>query len=49
MYAIHAQYNWVFPLHMWYFHITSTYVYGLTPTRKKGTHTFPVLARFLFT
>ena len=49
MYAIHAQYNWMFPLHMLFFHIISIYVYGLTPARNKGMHAFPVPARFLFT
>ena len=38
MYAIHAQYNWIFPLHMWFFHIISIYVYSLTPVRNKSTH-----------
>ena len=28
---IHAQYNWMFSLHMLFFHIISAYVYGLTP------------------
>jgi hypothetical protein len=31
MYEIHAQYNWMFPLHVLFFHIISVYVYGLTP------------------
>jgi len=30
-YEIHAQYNWMFTLHMLFFHIISIYVYGLTP------------------
>jgi hypothetical protein len=38
MYEIHAQYNWMFPLHMLFFHILSIYFYGLTPARNKGTH-----------
>jgi hypothetical protein len=42
MYEIHAQYNWMFHLHMLFFHIISTYVYGLTPARNKGMHAFPV-------
>jgi len=49
MYAIHAQYNWMFPLRMLFFHIISIYVYGLMPARNKGMHAFPVAARFLFT
>ena len=49
MYEIHAQYNWMFPLHMLFFHTISTYVYGLTPARNKSMHAFPVPARFLFT
>ena len=49
MYAIHAQYNWMFPLHMWFFHIISIYVYSLTPGRNKSMHAFPVPARFLLT
>ena len=49
MYEIHAQYNWMFPLHMLFFHIISVYVYGLTLARNKGMHAFPVPARFLFT
>jgi len=49
MYEIHAQYNWMFPLHTLFFHIISIYVYGLTPARNKGMHAFPVTARFLFT
>jgi hypothetical protein len=48
MCEIHAQYNWMFPLHMLFFHIISIYVYGLTPARNKGLHAFPVPARFLF-
>jgi len=47
MYEIHAQYNWMFPLHMRFFHVISIYVYGLTPARNKGMHAFSVLARFL--
>jgi hypothetical protein len=38
MYEIHAQYNWMFPLHMLFFHIISIDVYGLTPARNKGMH-----------
>jgi len=49
MYEIHAQYNWMFSLHMLFFHIISMYVYGLTPARNKAMHAFPVPARFLFT
>jgi len=49
MYEIHAQCNWLFPLHMWFFHIISIYVYGLTPARNKGMPAFPVPVRFLFT
>ena len=47
MYEIHAQYNWMFPLHMLFFHIISVYVYGLASV-KQGyaclpcTSTFPV-------
>ena len=48
MYEIHAQYNWMFPLHMLFFHITSIYVCDLTPAQNKGMHAFPVPARFLF-
>jgi len=48
MYEIHAQYNWMFPLKMLFFHITSIYVYGITPARNKGMHAFPVPAHFLF-
>jgi hypothetical protein len=29
MYEIHAQYNWMFPLHMLFFHIISVYVFFL--------------------
>jgi hypothetical protein len=47
MYEIHEQYNWMFPLHMLFFHVISIYVYGLTPERNKGMHAFPVPARFL--
>ena len=36
MYEIHAQYNWMFPLHMLFFHIISIYVYGLMPVRNKA-------------
>jgi hypothetical protein len=49
MYEIHAQYNWMFPLQVLFFHIISIYVYGLTPARNKGMQAFPVPARFLFT
>jgi len=49
MYSIHAQYTWMFPLHMLFFHIISIYVYDLTPARNKGMHAFLVTARFLFT
>jgi len=49
MYEIYAQCNWMFPLHMLFFHIISMYVYGLMPARNKGMHAFPVPARFLFT
>jgi len=49
MYEIHAQYNWMFLLHMLFFHTISTYVYGLTSALNKGMHAFPVPARFLFT
>jgi hypothetical protein len=39
MYEIHAQYNWMFPLHMLFFHIILIYVYGLTPaTRTRNEH-----------
>jgi hypothetical protein len=38
MYEIHAQYNWMFPLHMLFFHVISIYLYGLTPGRNKGMH-----------
>jgi hypothetical protein len=38
MYEIHAQYNWMFLLHMLFFHIISIYGYGLTPARNKGMH-----------
>jgi len=48
MYEIHVLYNWMFPLHMLFFHIISIYVYGLTPAHNKGTHAFPVPASFLF-
>jgi hypothetical protein len=48
MFEIHAQYNWMFPLHMLFFHIISTYVYGLTPARNNGMHSFPVPACSLF-
>jgi hypothetical protein len=48
MYEIHAQYNWMFPLHVLFFHIISIYVYGRTPAWNKGMHSFPVPARFLF-
>jgi hypothetical protein len=48
MYEIHAQFNWMFPLHMLFFHITSIYVYGRTPARNKGMRAFPVPACFLF-
>jgi hypothetical protein len=47
MYEIHAQYNWMFPLHMLFFHIISIYVYGLTPGRNNGMHAFPLPARSL--
>jgi len=36
MYEIHARYNWMFPLHMLFFHIISIYVYGLTPGQKRA-------------
>ena len=49
MYEIHAQYNWMFPLHMLFFHIISIYAYSLTPARNKGMHAFLVPARFLLT
>jgi len=45
IYAIHAQYNWVFHLHMLFFHTISIFVYGLTPARNKGIHVFPVPAK----
>jgi hypothetical protein len=48
MYEIHAQYNWMFPLHMLFFHIISIYIYGLTPVRNKEMLAFPVPAQFLF-
>jgi hypothetical protein len=38
MYEIHAQYNWMFPLHMLFFRIISIYIYGPTPARNKGMH-----------
>ena len=41
MYEIHAQCNWMFPLHMLFFHIISVYVYGLTPAQNKSMHAFP--------
>ena len=47
-YEIHTQYNWMSPLHMLFFHVTSIYVYGLKPVRNKGMSAFPVQARFLF-
>jgi hypothetical protein len=43
MFEIHAQYNWMFPLHMWFFHIISIYVYGLMSAWNKGMYAFPVL------
>jgi hypothetical protein len=43
MYKIHAQCNWMFPLHMLFFHIISIYVYGLTPARNKGTHALEIM------
>jgi hypothetical protein len=49
MYEIHAQYNWMFPLHILFFHIISIKVYGLTPARNKGMHSFPVPTGSLFT
>jgi len=49
MYEIHAQHNWMFPLHMLFFHIISINIYGLTPVRNNGMHSFPVPAHFLFT
>ena len=48
MSEIHAQYNWIFPLHMLFFHIFSMYVYGLKASAKQGhacltcTISFPV-------
>jgi hypothetical protein len=48
MHEIHAQYNWMFPLHMLFFRIISIYVYGPPPARNKGMHAFPVPGRFLF-
>jgi hypothetical protein len=41
MYEIHAQYNWMFHLHMLFFHIFSIYVYGLTPAWNKDMCAFP--------
>jgi len=29
MYEIHAQYNWMFPVHILFFHIISIYIYKL--------------------
>ena len=49
MYEIHAQYNWMFPLHMLFFHIISIYVYGLMPAWNKGMHAFCVPAHLLLT
>ena len=48
MYEIHTQYNWMFSLHMLFFHIISIYVYDLTPVCNKGMRAFPVPACFLF-
>jgi len=45
MYEIQAQYNWVFPLHILFFHTISSFVYGLMPARNKGIHAFPVPAK----
>jgi hypothetical protein len=36
MYEINAQYNWMFPLHMLFFHIISISIYSLMPARNKG-------------
>jgi hypothetical protein len=49
MYAIHAQYNWMFLLHMLFFHIISIYICGLMPAWNKGMRAFAIPARFLFT
>jgi len=49
IYEIHAQYNWMFPVCILFFHIISIYVYSLMPVRNKSMHAFPVPARFLFT
>jgi hypothetical protein len=48
MYEIDAQYNWMCPVHMLFFHIISIYVYDLTPALNTGMHAFPAPARFLF-
>jgi hypothetical protein len=48
VYEIHTQNNWMFPLHMLFFHIISMYVYSLMPAWNKDMHAFPVPARFLF-
>jgi hypothetical protein len=36
MYEIHTHFNWMFPLHMLFFHIISMYVYGLNASAKQG-------------
>jgi hypothetical protein len=48
MFEIHAQYNWMFPVHVLLFHTVSIYVYGLMPVQNKGMHAFSVPAHFLF-
>ena len=45
MYEIRAHSNCMFPIHTWFFHIISIYVYGLTPARNNGMHAFPVPTR----
>jgi hypothetical protein len=42
MYEIHAQYNWMFPLHKLFFHTISIYVYGA----KQGHACLPCTSLF---
>jgi hypothetical protein len=49
IYAIHAQYNWMFPLHMLFFNMIAIYVYGHTHAQNKSMHAFAEPAPFLFT
>jgi hypothetical protein len=46
MYGIHAQYNWMFPLPMLFFHVISSYFYNLNASVKQGLACLPFTSSF---